>query len=177
MKHPDQKKHNLKQWRGIWTWQYLLYYHKTIQDMQLLEIRLENIWTSNFIYDIQILNFQTKGHLLKNLKEAGVKRRKVLTLHTDLTIQGGWTLTPLMPELIKVLFEMVSGFLLFKRLQTNLNLYLHKVTHPSTEWYFFLDEAAVVNVTILQSIIGKLDPFLIFFHRSRFTRCQTVRNV
>jgi hypothetical protein len=39
---------------------------------------------------------------VKNLKKIGVKKPKVFTLHKDLPVQGGWTITPLMTVLIEV---------------------------------------------------------------------------
>ena len=70
----------------------------------------------------------TKKTLVKNLKKWGVKKPKVFTLHKDLTITGGWTITPLMSILIEE-------------------------THPRTEWYAFLDEASEVNLEILNQIL------------------------
>jgi hypothetical protein len=42
---------------------------------------------------------------VKDLKKIGVKKPKVFTLHKDLPIQGGWTIVPLMPDLIEANFR------------------------------------------------------------------------
>ena len=49
-------------------------------------------WQKNCIFQV------------KNLKKRGVKKPKVFTLHKDLPIQGGWTITPLTTLLIDVIY-------------------------------------------------------------------------
>ncbi len=76
-----------------------------LQKCQVDKILVESLILMKWQVDKVAFDKMTKKCIfqVKNLKKRGVKKPKVFTLHKDLPIKGGWTITPLTTLLIDVI--------------------------------------------------------------------------